>query len=143
MLVYLLVFFQPLDSWVHCNDAKLQMVNLGDAVMKCQAYILFYTRKDISQLHKALGTTANPLTPPNRSSNVSDSTSAISDSTSAKFGLPSVISDDSALFTERADDEVTFNFENSTIPKFLELKRKLNLDHDGRMELKRRKSTIW
>ena len=97
------------DSWVHCNDAKLLMVNLAD-VMKCQAYILFYTRK-------------HP--PP---------------ADGANFGQSP---ESSELFTEKADEEVTFNFENSSIPRFLELKRKLSLDYEGRMELKRRKSNQW
>ena len=102
-----------IDSWVHCNDAKMQLVSLDD-VMKCQAYILFYTRK-------------HPPSP-----------------YSADSGLSSASMTETAeLFTEKADDEVTFNFENSSIPRFLELKRKLSLDHEGRMALKRRRSNQW
>lgn len=31
------------DSWVHCNDTKMQMVSIDD-VYKAQAYILIYTK---------------------------------------------------------------------------------------------------
>ena len=48
-----------------------------------------------------------------------------------------------SVFEEEADSEITFNFRNSSIPKFVELKRKLAEDAKGRLELKRRKTTMW
>ena len=48
-----------------------------------------------------------------------------------------------AAFEQRADDDITFNFKNSTIPKFVELKRKLEDDKELNPKLKRYKSTLW
>ena len=51
---------------------------------------------------------------------------------------------DNALFEQVADEEITFNFKNSSIPRFVELKRRLSMDGiRGQRELKRRKSNIW
>lgn len=85
------------DSWVHCNDAKMEVCSLEE-VRRSQAYILLYTQR------------APPSPPPQQ--------------------------DDD-------DPEVTFNFRNSSIPKFVELKRRLGRDSKGRYELKRRKTTVW
>lgn len=47
-------------------------------------------------------------------------------------------------FEEEADEEITFNFRNSNIPKFTELKRRLSSSSgEGHSQLKRRKSTLW
>ena len=100
-------YFVFSDSWVHCNDAKLQIVT-PETVMKAQAYILFYTRRkvDIPDQHLAV-----PL--------------------------------NNKLF-EKVDDEITFNFKNSTVPRFSGLKRKLSQGGAvGQRELKRRKTTMW
>ena len=93
------------DSWVHCNDAKLQVVRAED-VMKAQAYILFYTRRkvDIPDQHLAV-----PL--------------------------------NNDMF--QADEDITFNFKDSKIPKFEGLKRRLSQAAGGQRELKRRKTTMW
>jgi len=97
------------DSWVHCNDAKMQLVSL-DEVMKAQAYILFYTR--------------------GRKQEISD----------ADLAFPL----DNALFEKQADEEIIFNFKNSSIPRFVELKRRLSMDGmRGQRELKRRKTNMW
>ena len=111
-------------SWVHCNDAKMETTSI-DKVMSSQAYILFYTQRPpaISNPQVAEGNV-----------NKTSTTPASSASQVAK-GL--------RLFDQKADEEITFNYQNSTIPKFLELKRKLSGDHSGRMVLKKRKSTLW
>ena len=48
-----------------------------------------------------------------------------------------------ALFEEQADEEIVFNFRNSTIPKFMELKRRLSEPGPSGPVLKRRRSTMW
>jgi hypothetical protein len=48
-----------------------------------------------------------------------------------------------SLFEESADEEITFNYKNSSIPKFVELKRRLAENSKGRYQLKRRKSNVW
>jgi hypothetical protein len=51
--------------------------------------------------------------------------------------------EDTSSPVQQVDEEVSFNYKHSLIPKFNELKRKLNLDAQGRYELKRRRTTIW
>ena len=46
-------------------------------------------------------------------------------------------------FEEEADDEITFNFINSTIPKYIEMKKRLIGESPTQTELKRRRSTLW
>lgn len=96
------------DSWMHCNDAKMQVVSV-DEVMRAQAYILFYVR------HKVEIPEAELAVPLNEK-----------------------------LFERVADEDITFNFKNSSIPRYVELKRKLKADGArGQRELKRRRSNMW
>ena len=108
-------------SWVHCNDAKLELTSI-DKVMSSQAYILFYTQYP-------------PISKPWQQQQAQKEAAEASTSDNATEGV--------RLFDEKADEDITFNYQNSTIPKFLELKRKLSGDHSGRMTLKKRKSTVW
>ncbi len=48
-----------------------------------------------------------------------------------------------ALFEEQADEEIIFNFRNSTIPRFMELKRRLSEPDSRGPALKRRCSALW
>ena len=99
---YFLLYFPA--SWVHCNDAKVEMCTIDD-VTRSQVYILFYTK----------------MTSPD------DVTITVQNSP----------------FEEPADEEITFNFKNSSIPRFEELKRRLSGDNEERPPLKRHKSTLW
>lgn len=53
-----------------------------------------------------------------------------------------------SFFEEQADEEIVFNFQNSTIPKFVELKRRLSVDgessdSDSKPKPKRARSLMW
>ena len=54
--ILVLTFFT--GSWVHCNDAKLEICSERE-VMNCQAYILFYSLS--SQPHSENDELASPL----------------------------------------------------------------------------------
>lgn len=87
--------------------------------MRAQAYILFYTRE-----HPPTPTLLPlPLPQEEPELNMRDGKSGV--------------------FEEQVDEEVTLNFRNSQIPRFVELKRRLSLDHGGRMVLKRRRTAFW
>lgn len=74
------------DTWVHCNDTKMNMVTIDD-VYKAQAYILVYTKNFSMENHSS---------------------------------------------------------ENSScIPKYSDLKRKLNGDMQSNYMWKKRRTTVW
>lgn len=87
------------DSWVHCNDTKMQMVSIDD-VYKAQAYILIYTRRFDNE--NQLNETSNGKT-------------------------SNTFAEDNA----------------SRIPKYCDLRRKLNRDAQSSFMWKKRKTTIW
>ena len=97
------------DSWVHCNDSRMQLCTFED-VTHSQAYILFYTKVPLVTSHEDQDDLAQPL---------------------------------AALFEEQADEEIIFNFKNSTIPKFVNLKRQLSEPGASGPLLKRRRSMMW
>ena len=132
------------DSWIHCNDARMERCPLSD-VMAAQAYILFYMQLDSSS-------------PSSQSSSVSPSqTLAINDdddeffSTSPRPGTSREHPMDTESTTEMADDEITFNFKSSSLPRFDRLQggRKRTAGNEtgsGRIrkpDVKRRKTMGW
>ena len=131
------------DSWIHCNDARMERCSLSD-VMAAQAYILFYMQLDSSS-------------PSSQSSSASSSqTLAINDddddqffSTSPRPGTSREHPMDADSTTEIADDEITFNFKSSSLPRFDRLqggRKRTAGNGSGRgrkPDVKRRKTMGW
>ena len=117
----------------------MERCSLSD-VMSAQAYILFYMQLDSSAPHVH---SDNASTPPSPSIN-----ELVPQPGSSKDSKYSSTSREHLGQLEEADDEITFNFKNSSVPNFDRLqggkKRKSNSEGGSRkLDVKRRKTVAW
>ncbi len=196
--IYTYLLFPFSDSWIHCNDSRMEKCNLGD-VMAAQAYILFYTQIKRPTFNTSLLVTDNTavtdseqdtleysLDPEDMSEqsqleivNEHDqegkSSNSDSDDVSPKRGrgrprkrkypslLPASSEESSQEVTQKRgrgrprkygiglggstqdleDGEISFNFKNSSVPKYIGSKRAAESTEDRRKHLKRRKTVMW
>ena len=117
----------------------MERCSLSD-VMSAQAYILFYMQLDSSSSHVHSN---NASTPPTPSIN-----ELIPQPGSSKDSKYSSTSREHLGQIEETDDEITFNFKNSSVPKFDRLqggkKRKSNSEGGNRKpDIKCRKTVAW
>lgn len=129
------------ESWIHCNDARMERCSLSD-VMSAQAYILFYTQLPVGQSvtqgapSQTENLATNQLFPAGSSTNSKNSNSQTSSRKQPE------------ILTEKADDEITFNFRNSLVPQFRKVsrnsrKRNSETGNARKPPMKRRKTTVW
>ncbi len=135
------------ESWIHCNDARMERCALSD-VMTAQAYILFYMQLD-EPAHSSAQDSPQAL--PNDSLAAKHSGKLNNQSTGSKNTNsggqqekePKSNRKDTMCFTEVADEEITFNFRNSSVPQFKNRKRASEGGRGHRAPLKRRKTLPW
>lgn len=124
----------------------MERCSLSD-VMAAQAYILFYMQLDSS---------AQSPQPHSSSASTFASTPSQTLAINRLFPQPGSRRDNSASsssrgqprkITEKADDQITFNFKNSSVQKFDRLqggrKRKAENGNSKKPDLKRRKTVAW
>ncbi|ESO05296.1 hypothetical protein HELRODRAFT_77936 [Helobdella robusta] len=112
------------DSWLHCNDAKMQKATLED-VQKAQAYILVYTKLP-SNPHNA--NLQNSATSNKRNNTTFSESSPL---------CPPDVCPSSLMVSKKTTPR------RSRIPKFADASRRLRVENQGLFSVKRTQTTIW
>ncbi|KAL5006311.1 hypothetical protein ScPMuIL_015117 [Solemya velum] len=140
------------QTWVHCNDSRLQISPLED-VLQSQAYILIYASGDISDDDGMKSLLSVPSIVSDSNSQTSMSMEASCSSSAEGTAVSSSPSQSphtqepstsAQSIAHQVDEEISFVFQKPAMPKD-QTKRKINTSEseENSHSMKRRRSTFW